>query len=147
MNYINHRISKFKGFLVISSSSRSFYRWENWGPLNVRWLPKVAQLTRQRPGTQFPCDRSNVPCDLTAPGFHMWSHRVLPHSSADTKHQIKAKKQVQSMSTLLLFLPTSLTPDLHTAYTNTKSPDIDHGIDFWVCVRRRDDVLKINKIC
>lgn len=131
MNSVNHRTLKFKGFLVISSSNWLFYRWESWGPLNVQWLPKVALLKRKRPRTQFPCDQLDVH-DMTPASLH----RQRPEFSFRAWHKTSDKSEetrVQCTPTLLcffthnvrqpssVFLPTFLTTDLHTPYTNTKS--------------------------
>lgn len=73
---------------------------------------------RKRPTSQFPCNQPNLQ-NMTQPGppyveatefFRAW------HKTAN-----KSENKVQCILTFLHFLPTSLTVDLHTACTNTRS--------------------------
>lgn len=99
MNSINHRLLKVKGFLVISASNWLFYRWESWGPLNVKWLPKVARLIRKRPRTQLPWDQFDLH-DMTPASLHMWR----PESSFGVWSKTSDKSEeakIQYMPTLL----------------------------------------------
>lgn len=81
-----------------------FYRWENWGPLNEKWLSKVAQLMRKQCPTCFPRPGSTT----------LHTTQPLPMDSTDKSELSKSGSQIRIVQPKCSACQLSLTFCPHT---------------------------------